>query len=1095
MYIAKPMKTPALITTLSVFTPFCALAALPPCLDESSNRATVRFCTRLEVLEIQTDRFDATAPNGTVETVRLGKSLSVTEVSHEATSYQQNTGRSTQLTAWVSGKPRKDSTWRAINNQLVVEIEPSVDPATFTRASGASSSIRPSYAERFLILNYPDAVTALRALDLVRIAPGVVLAEPLLAVKRAKKFIPTDRQFSHGTSNATDYNPQVRLWENVRSPIPSPASGSTPYQWYLKNTGQNQPSPLLMEPDVGDLITPDNLCDIRVDLAWDRTSAFSQLPVRGNNMKIVIVDDGLDKTHPDFTGSSAPGVDAVRTNHDNYVDPGWDPLDLNNPTPSPAFIQFDTHGTACAGIIGARANNQQGLGISGIAPLCTMMGIRILGGNATPLQFANAVAWGSTQTDFNQDGVIDTNDPRTGALLADVSSNSWGPATQSADDLYPEHPLVLQAFEFALRPGPKDCIFVFAAGNEGDGRMNTNYQETTNRRETIAVGSVSDIGRRIAYSNVGASLMCVAPSAGEELPPLLKWAAPPPAGPFGAWPAGKPIRKNPPIEPWDVPPSFRDSRRPTQGIPTLSTRAGFDSSFSGTSASCPQVAGVVALMKQANPQLKWRDVQEIIMRSTRMVNDVRKDINDQPFPTLWRMAPMGKPFHFAFGAGLIDADKAVRIALKWKNLTFASNIKMTGPSGRLIPDNNQEGVRMSVPGPPVGMRVEHVITRVKWYHGRRGDLGINLFAPPNRADVVGTRSELFVPHREDFNRSEENTVPAFDTATDWKFMSVRHWGYRAAGVSPQWIVQVWDNTSQGTNLTPNVADPVYVPVANPTDPSKQKIAALEVTYYGSYGDSAANDPPNLPAQNISVGQSATPESRTIRASGSTGNFPITAYDFFIASDITPRQPTLPTTGLTQFIIGSVTSVANPNLTMDVRLNRATGEYTFTPAALGTFVFPVMVENDLGYSVPREIRITVRQPTPTFDQWRTSLFTTAELANPAISGPNADPDQDGLQNYLEYAMGTQPKIAEDPAVPTPEVVGNEMVYTYTADIFQSEAALFPQISSDLQSWETVTGDTPGIIVESPSTIDNVRTFRIRVPLNDPRRYFRLRAQRR
>ena len=181
--------------------------------------------------------------------------------------------------------------------------------------------------------------------------------------------------------------------------------------------------------------------------------------------------------------------------------------------------------------------------------------------------------------------------------------------------------------------------------------------------------------------------------------------------------------------------------------------------------------------------------------------------------------------------------------------------------------------------------------------------------------------------------------------------------------------------------------------------------------------------------------------------------------------------------------------------MDVRLNRATGEYTFTPAALGTFIFPIMVENDLGYSVPREIRITVRQPTPTYDQWRTGLFTPAEIANPAISGPNADPDQDGLQNYLEYAMGTQPKVAEDPALPTTEVIGNEMVYTYTADIFQSEAALFPQISSNLQTWETVTGDTPGVIVESPSTVDNVRTFRIRVPLSDPRRYFRLRAQKR
>jgi hypothetical protein len=180
--------------------------------------------------------------------------------------------------------------------------------------------------------------------------------------------------------------------------------------------------------------------------------------------------------------------------------------------------------------------------------------------------------------------------------------------------------------------------------------------------------------------------------------------------------------------------------------------------------------------------------------------------------------------------------------------------------------------------------------------------------------------------------------------------------------------------------------------------------------------------------------------------------------------------------------------------MDITLDRATGTYTFTPTNLGTFIFPVMVENDLGYSTPREIRIVVRQATPTFDQWRALNFTAAELADPAISGPNADPDLDGLQNYLEYAMGTQPEIAEDPLLPAVEVSPTEISYTYTQNVTATEAILIPQISATLGSWESVTGDTPGVIVEQVSFVENIRTFRIRIPLTDTRRYFRLFARR-
>jgi hypothetical protein len=42
-------------------------------------------------------------------------------------------------------------------------------------------------------------------------------------------------------------------------------------------------------------------------------------------------------------------------------------------------------------------------------------------------------------------------------------------------------------------------------------------------------------------------------------------------------------------------------------------------------------------------------------------------------------------------------------------------------------------------------------------------------------------------------------------------------------------------------------------------------------------------------------------------------------------------------------------------------------------------------------------------------WRTLFFSSAEIANPDISGPLADADHDGTENILEYLLGTDPRI--------------------------------------------------------------------------------------
>ncbi len=48
------------------------------------------------------------------------------------------------------------------------------------------------------------------------------------------------------------------------------------------------------------------------------------------------------------------------------------------------------------------------------------------------------------------------------------------------------------------------------------------------------------------------------------------------------------------------------------------------------------------------------------------------------------------------------------------------------------------------------------------------------------------------------------------------------------------------------------------------------------------------------------------------------------------------------------------------------------------------------------------------PTTNYSSWVTALFSGVEISNPAVSGPTADPDRDGVPNAVEAALGTSPK---------------------------------------------------------------------------------------
>lgn len=110
---------------------------------------------------------------------------------------------------------------------------------------------------------------------------------------------------------------------------------------------------------------------------------------------------------------------------------------------------------------------------------------------------------------------------------------------------------------------------------------------------------------------------------------------------------------------------------PSNGIVTtdLTGAAGYDGSdytdgFSGTSAAAPMVAGVIALMMDANPDLEMHEIKEILSRTARQAN---------PGDPLWVTNAAGLTHHPRYGFGLVDAEAAVNMAMNWKATGLAYN--------------------------------------------------------------------------------------------------------------------------------------------------------------------------------------------------------------------------------------------------------------------------------------------------------------------------------------------------------------------------------------------------------------------------------------
>jgi len=314
-----------------------------------------------------------------------------------------------------------------------------------------------------------------------------------------------------------------------------------------------------------------NDLDMNVEGAWRQG-------ITGKGVAVTILDDGIEKDHPDLIRNYDPLASTDINDNDSDPQPRYD------------FSDSNRHGTRCAGQVAASPNNS--LCSVGIAYNAQIGGIRMLDGQVSDAVEARSLS-------FNPDHV-------------DIYSSSWGPNDDGKTVDGPGK-MASRAFKNGITRGRdgKGSIFVWASGNGGRYKDNCNCDGYATSIYTITVSSTSESGHIPWYSEACSSTLATTYSSGTT------------------------------------------SERQ---IVTTDLHHSCTVKHTGTSASAPMAAGIIALALEANPSLTWRDVQHLIVKTSQPRNLKATD---------WRTNGMKRKVSHSYGYGIMDTGAMVSLARNW----------------------------------------------------------------------------------------------------------------------------------------------------------------------------------------------------------------------------------------------------------------------------------------------------------------------------------------------------------------------------------------------------------------------------------------------
>jgi len=89
---------------------------------------------------------------------------------------------------------------------------------------------------------------------------------------------------------------------------------------------------------------------------------------------------------------------------------------------------------------------------------------------------------------------------------------------------------------------------------------------------------------------------------------------------------------------------------------------------------------------------------------------------------------------------------------------------------------------------------------------------------------------------------------------------------------------------------------------------------------------------------------------------------------------------------------------------------------------------------------------------TYASWAAEEFEPEEMSQPSISGKLADPDGDGLTNFMEYALDGDPTYPDRIEVePSATIADNKLAMEFKRDTSKSDVQLTVETSADLKNW--------------------------------------------
>ena len=371
----------------------------------------------------------------------------------------------------------------------------------------------------------------------------------------------------------------------------------------------------------------------------DLTRANHGLPVSGRGVTVAVLDTGVDGTHADLTGRVVQNIKLADT---QSLGAGF-----NYPVAASSLPNTDQaygHGTFVAGVI-AGNGQQSGGKYAGVAPNANILGLSA--GDASlffvlsgfDYLLANAAAFNVrvVNCSFSANTVFDVNDPVNIAtkMLTDNGVN-----------------------------------VVFSAGNTGPGSDSLNPYSVA--PWVISAGATDNLGKLASFSS---------------------------RGEFGS----------PLFHPTLVAPGVNTVSLRTSTLAAVTTVDGaaasdaglsaselpYYTTGSGTSFSAPQVAGVIALMLEANPNLTPAHVRDILQRTA---------------------TPLPPYYMYEVGAGMLNAQAAVLEAAfsdrrfgEWRGSAYQGQVQFANSisqfSGSVAPGASSDNA-IAVPADAAAVSVQ-----------------------------------------------------------------------------------------------------------------------------------------------------------------------------------------------------------------------------------------------------------------------------------------------------------------------------------------------------------------------------------------------------